>query len=62
MENAVELFKKSYDAEGLYDLERDISEALNGQYNIAMEVLPTNDQGFTRGSFEVTVVWRDDEQ
>lgn len=61
MENAVELFKESYDAEELCDLERDISEALSGQYNIAMELLPTNDQGFTRGSFEVTVIWRDDE-
>lgn len=51
------LFDKTYDSESLYDLGRDIEEAIDEQYNPVMLNLPKDRHGFSPGSFEVTIVW-----
>jgi hypothetical protein len=55
------IFREVYDDESLYDLGRDVSEALDPAYNDLVEDIPQDVHGFRRGSFTVTIVW-DDEQ
>lgn len=55
------LFIKEYNGESLYDLERDVSEAICEDYNEAMEALPVDEKGFTKGNFKVSITWREEE-
>lgn len=45
-----EIFNKNYDGENIYDVTRDISEAL-----------PKDEYGFIKGEFKVTVEWTQSE-
>lgn len=56
----IELFKQEYDGESLYDLERDIGEAFDVQYNPKAKDIPVDEHGLHKGTFVVTVVWNDD--
>ena len=51
------LFKKEYSAEELCDLERDVSESLDGDYNAIAHTIPTDEYGFQRGRFKVLIEW-----
>lgn len=56
MKNTI-LFSKDYDYEGLYDLERDLGESINGTYNPLMDAIPSDEHGMLEGTFKVTVEW-----
>lgn len=51
------LFEQDYDAESLYDLGRDIGEAVDGDYNPEMAKIPVNEDGFQTGTFKVKIEW-----
>jgi hypothetical protein len=53
----VELFSKTYDGESLYDLDRDIAEAMMAEYNDKWSEIPSDEYGIPLGEFHVTVVW-----
>ncbi|ATS92402.1 hypothetical protein DLP05_128 [Stenotrophomonas phage vB_SmaS_DLP_5] len=59
MADKIVVFEKEYDGESLYDLDRDISEAMLEEYNDKVGQIPTNADGFQTGKFKVTVVWED---
>ena len=52
-----ELFSKKYDGESLYDLQRDILEALDEVYNPRIKDIPKWDGGIQKGIFTVTITW-----
>lgn len=58
----MEIFKKEYDGESLYDLERDVVEALMEEYNSVIGEIPTDEHGFQQGTFEVTITWKPNEE
>lgn len=51
------VFEKEYDGESLYDLGRDIAEAIDETYNDAFKEIPTDEHGFSSGTFKVTIEW-----
>lgn len=51
------VFLKSYDGESLYDLSRDIDEAIDEVYNPIMKTIPVDEHGFQKGSFTVNILW-----
>ena len=51
------LFEKEYDDESLYDLGRDMAEALDPEYNELVTGLPQDEHGFRKGIFTVTITW-----
>ena len=55
------LFQKEYLEEELCDLERDVTEALQGDYNALMHTIPFDRFGSMKGVFKVTIEWEDDE-
>lgn len=57
------LFEKKYDGEDLYDLSRDISEAIDEDYNpLIKKIPPMKDfEDFPSGTFTVSIVWTPDE-
>jgi hypothetical protein len=52
----VEIFRKSYDGESLYDLSRDIEECFDPRFNENVKQIPSGDD-FLCESFEVIVIW-----
>jgi len=50
------IFQKEYSDESLYDLDRDISEALSDPDNVMADI-PVDDDGFREGTFIVTINW-----
>ena len=42
----------------IYDLGRDVEEAVSEQYNDKIDELPVNQNGDTAGFFTVTIEWR----
>lgn len=51
------LHQKNYDGESLQDLGRDVHECFNGDFNPPALEIPTDEHGFHRGTFKVTVEW-----
>lgn len=51
------VFLKSYDGESLYDLSRDIDEAIDEVYNPIMKTIPVDEHGFQKGRFAVSILW-----
>lgn len=49
------IFQKKYDGESLYDLDRDVSEAMMEEYNDIIGSLPVDENGFIAGEFTVTI-------
>lgn len=56
----MKIFEKKYDSESLYDLDRDISEAISEDYNPKMSRLPQDEHGFHKGTFTVSIVWNEE--
>ena len=57
------LFNQDYDDESLYDLERDVSEALCEEYNPLVKQLPSRDKhGFRTGTYRVTIEYLREEE
>lgn len=53
----MELFKKVYDGESLYDLGRDVHEAFNEDFNPIVSAVPQDEYGIQQGRFTVTIQW-----
>lgn len=54
-----EIFKKDYDCESLYDLSRDMSEAISEDFNPNISKLPKDVNNFIKGNFTVTITWNE---
>ena len=51
------LFDKLYDAESLYDVERDITECFDERFNENVSGIPVDEHGFQTGTFRIQVSW-----
>ena len=56
------LHKKDYSGESLVDLSRDVEECFNGDFNPPALEIPTDQYGFHKGTFRVTVEWIPDNE
>lgn len=56
-----QIFKKEYDSEMLSDIERDISECFDSDFNPEMKNIKQDEHGFHKGVFTVTVEWREEQ-
>jgi hypothetical protein len=52
-----EIFTKEYSDEELYDVERDVMEALQEEYNPIVGNIPKDRDGFRTGTFVVSIDW-----
>lgn len=59
--NHLKILEKEYDGESLYDLERDVSEALIAEYNPVIMDIPQDEYGIQYGTFKVTIEWSNNE-
>jgi hypothetical protein len=57
---SVNIMHKVYDGESIVDMGRDVSEAIDGEYNDIIDQIPTDEHGFMRGRIRVTIEWLDD--
>lgn len=57
-----EIFKKAYSGDDLNDLERDVSEALDTDYNELADVITSDEHGFINGTIVVTMTWVPDSE
>lgn len=55
------IFEKEYDGESIVDINRDIMESFDPDFNPRADVIPNDEYGFHQGTFKVTVVWSPDE-
>lgn len=55
------IFRKDYDGESVYEVGRDVSEALIEEYNDVWKTIPTDEHGFSLGTIRVTIEWYGDE-
>jgi hypothetical protein len=55
------VFEKTYDGESIVDADRDFSEALQAEYNSAMDKIPQDEYGFAQGRFTVKIEWSNHE-
>lgn len=55
----MELMRKSYSGESLVDIERDVSEAVQEDYNHLISQIPKDEYGFQRGVFTVVIEWKE---
>ena len=53
----MEIFSQVYSGESLYDLDRDVSEAISSEYNPKAAAVPVDEHGFQKGTFKVTIEW-----
>lgn len=53
------LFKKEYDGESIYDVERDVFEAFQSDHNALVHAIPMDDGGIMKGTFKVTIEWEE---
>lgn len=51
----MELFKKKYDGESVIDCFRDLSEAMDPEFNPAAEEITSDNYGFPVGVFTITI-------
>ena len=52
-----DIFFKDYDGESIYDMGRDISEAMLEEYNEKLKEIPIDEHGIQQGTFRVTIQW-----
>ena len=55
------IFKKEYDGESVVDMERDVFESLNPDFNELAVQIPQDQHGFHEGTFTVTLSWKPNE-
>ena len=61
MIDSIFLLKKTYCGESLCDVDRDVSEVFDPDFTPQAANIPRDEHGFSKGSFIVTVEWRNDE-
>lgn len=59
-----ELFRKEYDGESIVDMNRDVSECLDSDFNPILKDIPDMEgtPDFWGGKFVVTVTWKPDDE
>ena len=55
----IKVFGKNYSDESLYDLERDVAEAISDDNETYMN-LPRDEDGYCKGTFHVAIIWHAD--
>ena len=53
----MKIFKKEYCAEQLCDVERDVSECFEPDFNPIVKNIPVGKDGFTEGTYTITIEW-----
>jgi hypothetical protein len=53
------LLRKDYDGESMYDIYRDVAEAVTEPDNPVISEIPLDAHGFHRGTFSVLITWED---
>lgn len=63
VDGEINLMRKWYDGESIVDMDRDVSEATNGDYNLKAQMIPEmkDSPGFWAGQFVVDITWVPDE-
>jgi len=56
----ITLLEMDYYGEGIIDMERDLSEALDPHFNGAAEDVPADEHGIAKGKFRLTLVWSEE--
>lgn len=51
------ILDKTYDGESIVDIQRDVHEMFNEEFDPRIETIPRDQYGFMKGSFKVTVEW-----
>lgn len=51
------ILNKVYHGEDLCDLDRDISEMFNEEFDPTIATIPKDEHGFMKGAFKVQVEW-----
>lgn len=54
------LFEKKYDGESIVDSYRDFSEAFDERFTPEMKAVPSDEHGFHKGTFKITIEWTPD--
>jgi len=54
------IFEKEYDGESLCDLNRDVSEAFDADFNPIVSKIPTDKYGIQLGKFKVVMMWSEE--
>ncbi|ATW58059.1 hypothetical protein CNR34_00126 [Pseudomonas phage nickie] len=57
-----EIFRKEYGGEDINDIERDMSEAFDPDYNPKAAIVTTDEHGFVNGKVVVTMTWVPDDE
>jgi hypothetical protein len=59
VEGQINLLHNEYDGESIVDMDRDVSEATNGDYNLKAQMIPEMEDspGFWAGKFVVDITW-----
>lgn len=55
------IFTKEYSGEEWHDVDRDVSECIDGRFNPAVENIPVDEWGLAKGILKVTVEWIEEE-
>jgi hypothetical protein len=55
-----QIFKQEYSGESLCDVDRDVSEAIDSDFNPVMKEIPVDKHYFQEGTFTVTITWEPD--
>lgn len=51
------ILEKTYDGESIVDLQRDVLEMFNEEFDPTIATIPKDEYGFHKGSFKVKVEW-----
>ena len=64
VENEIVLYQAEYDGESIVDMERDLSESLDGDFNPNVHLIPKMEDhpDFWAGRFVVNLTWLPDEE
>lgn len=57
----ITILEKKYNGESLCDIDRDISEAINEDFNPEMEKIPFDSHGMCFGTFHLILAWTPEE-
>ena len=55
--HTIKVFEQEYDGESLYDLGRDIHEAVDSTFNPVVDKIPVDEYNIQLGTFRVTIEW-----
>ena len=51
------ILEKTYDGESIVDVQRDVLEMFDEEFDPRIETIPRDEYNFMKGTFKVTVEW-----